>query len=324
MIITTITPFGLAKLRRFYLTDFIISNRIGQLGFANSPDSAAFSNEATADALSILNFYDMYEEPGAWGAIIDNVNLTQFRSSLSSKINPLLDQSGAILYELYDLYRALDLIDYSSSSYISRTKTYLDGALQASGGSAPTNITTSSSIITTFYALELYSIINELDSVNKTLHKDWILNSYNNNGGFGGNSSLPSTLANTYYAILSLNRLGSLSEIPNPTKTIEYLNSFYVSDQSDLINFGGYLPDNYTSITLLSSTYYSTKAISLIDPTQLNNETIISWVLNRQNFEDGGFAEKSEGAEQKTSSVLGSYFAFETLKIFGADMQILN
>jgi len=323
--ITSLIPCSLAISRKTYLTDFIISTRIEQSGFSNTQESAVFSYEATADALAILHHYDIFEEPGLFGSSTINVNISLFQDSLKNKIQPLIYSSGAIIYDLYHLYTALDLIDYSlTSAQISTTKTYLDSTNQTSGGFAPTNTSTSASLISTYYVINLYSMIGKLDQINKNLHKEWIINCSNSDGGFGGNTTLPSTLLNTYLGVLSLNALNSLNELPNPSKTIEYLNSFYISEQSDLNNFGGYAPDNYTSISLLSSTYYCTKGLSLLDSNQLNDESTKSWVLSRQNFEDGGFTENSEASSQKSSSVLSSYFAFETLKLFNADLDMLN
>ncbi len=325
MIITSLIPFSLAKLRRTYLTDFVISTRIDQSGFGNSEESPTFSYEATAGALDILKYYELYEEPGLWGAVTANVNTTLFQNSLSAKILPLIYQSGVIIYDLFHLFRALKLLDYTISSiHITETKTYLDGTNITTGGFAPTNISSSASIISTSYVIQLYNEIGKLNQINQNLHKEWILNCSNYDGGFGGNSTLPSTLANTYYALIALNTLGRLNELPNPSQTINYLKSFYISDESDLKNYGGYLPDNYTSIALLSSTYYCVKAISMLDITQLNNETTINWILNRQNFEDGGFTENSEGADQKTSSIISSFLAFETLRTFKTDLSMLN
>ena len=116
VIITSIVPVSLAKLRRTYLTDYIISTRIEQEGFAVSHESTSFSYEATADALAILGHYDLYEEQlDIWGNTEDNVNITQFTNSLKDKIDTLLTQSGAIIYDLYHLYRSLDFLDYSLS-----------------------------------------------------------------------------------------------------------------------------------------------------------------------------------------------------------------
>jgi prenyltransferase beta subunit len=325
IIITSLIPFSLAKQRKSYLTDYIISTRIEQTGFSNSQESDIFSYEATANALNILGHYNLYEEPGAWGAIIANVNITLFQNSLVAKIMPQIYQSGVVIYDLYYLYRSLDLLEYSiSSTHISTTQTYLEDSNQTTGGFAPINISTTASLISTYYVIQLYSQIGKLNQINKNLHKEWILNCTNYDGGFGGNSSLPSTLLNTYYGLLALDILGSLNELPNPSETLNYLKSFYISDQSDLENFGGYLPDNYTSIALLSSTYYCVKALALLDITQLNNESTINWVLTRQNFEDGGFTENSDGADQKTSSVISSFFAFEILRTFDTELSMLN
>jgi hypothetical protein len=65
---------------------------------------------------------------------------------------------------------------------------------------------------------------------------------------------------------------------------------------------------------LLSSTFFCVKTISLIDASELNVGSTVTWVLARQAFEDGGFAENSEGYKQKVSSLIASYYAFNTLK----------
>ena len=327
IIITSLIPFSLAKQRRNYLTDFIISTRIEQSGFSNSKVASSFSYEATVDALSILDYFDLFEEQtDIWGNIKDNVNTTQFQNSLKGKISPLFSQSGAIIYDLYYLYSSLDLLDYSISSGDKvLTMLYLEKTNRTMGGFAPTNVTTSASLISTYYVIQLYSQIGMLNSINKTLHKEWVLNCFNSDGGFGGNSSSPSTLANTYYGLLALEALGSLNELPNPSKTMNYLKSFYISDESDLENYGGYAADNYTTTAFLSSTYYCVKALELLDADdQLNDEETIEWVLSRQNFEDGGFTENSDGADQRSSSVTSSYFAFEILNTFDSELSMLN
>jgi hypothetical protein len=64
-------------------------------------------------------------------------------------------------------------------------------------------------------------------------------------------------------------------------------------------------------------------AISLINETLLNSNQITGWVLSRQYFKDGGFSDLTEGDDQLSSSVFGSYFAFKTLKSFDPSLLTL-
>jgi len=324
LILSIIAPFVLAKQRKTYLTDFIISNRIGQSGFSNSDDSSAFSYEATMGGLEILGQYELYEVPGDWGAIIDNVNLSQFQSALSSKITTLLDRGDTIIYDLAYLLRSLELVGYDVTSKSTNIEAYMGDTIQAGGGFSPLNSSSLPTIISTYFGVKIYSMIGELETLNRPLHISWILNCRNADGGYGGNSSLPSTIINTYYAVLAVELLGTLDDVTSPALTATYLDSFYVVDINDVDNSGGYLPDSLAYNALISSTYYCTKIISLLDNTLLHAQNTTNWIIHRQNFEDGGFAENSDGNIQKSSSITTSYYAFETLKVFEAELESLN
>ncbi|MFX1316897.1 MAG: hypothetical protein ACFE9T_13630, partial [Promethearchaeota archaeon] len=49
-----------------------------------------------------------------------------------------------------------------------------------------------------------------------------------------------------------------------------------------------------------------------------NKSPTVNWVIDHQNYIDGGFVDSTDGYEQKSSSVFNSYFAFETLKTFNS------
>jgi hypothetical protein len=147
-------------------------------------------------------------------------------------------------------------------------------------------------------------------------HINWIKSCNNSDGGYGGNSSLTSSILNTYYAVSLLNQLGTLDDLADKNQTLSYLNSFYVNNPSDADNFGGYLPDLASQYTLISSTYYCVITISIIDEAILNAGETILWVLARQYFGDGGFAEKTGETDELSSSVILSYYAFEILRSF--------
>jgi len=325
LIMSIIAPFALAKQRKTYLTDFIISNRIEQSGFSNTDESSTFSYEATMGALDVLNHYNLYEIPGDWGAIIANVNITLFEPALSGKINTLLTSGDVIIYDLAYLLSALALINYTlSSTVIDSIQTYIDETIQGTGGFSPINTSTTPSLISTYYGVKIYSMIGKLSSLDKATHKAWVLNCRNSDGGYGGNATLVSTIINTYYAVLSVNILGSIDDLVNSALTTTYIDSFFVSDVNNVDNFGGYLPDASALNAIISSTFYCTKIISLIDNTLLHTQNTTNWIRNRQNFVDGGFVDNSDGNEQKSSSITISYYAFEILKIFDAELESLN
>ncbi|GAH16549.1 unnamed protein product, partial [marine sediment metagenome] len=75
--------------------------------------------------------------------------------------------------------------------------------------------------------------------------------------------------------------------------------------------------------SLLSSTYFCVNGIALINESELNGDDTVNWVLNHQNFLDGGFSDWVEGNDQRTSSVSASYYAFNLLETFGS-LDLLN
>ncbi|GAJ04094.1 unnamed protein product, partial [marine sediment metagenome] len=199
---------------------------------------------------------------------------------------------------------------------------YINETVQSSGGFSPTNTSTNANMISTFYIYNVFTLIDE-PVENQTIHKNWVLSCNNTDGGYGGNQSLSSTLLTTYYAIYLVDGLGEVSDLANHTSTLNYLKSFYITDTDNLDNYGGYLPDEFAENSLLSSTYFCVEGIRLIDSNELNKGATVNWVLNHQNFQDGGFSDHDEENDQKLSSIRASYYAFEILKGFGS-LDLLN
>lgn len=317
-----IVPVAHALPRKNYLTRFLIDNQVDNDGFKNTNSSDSVSYEATAKALEIISYYNMFVVDDWWWQKKTYVNASLISDNLIDKIEDMVNFNIDI-YDLYYLLRALDYCNGTiSTKYELKIKTYLDFAMQSSGGFGPTNTSTSATVASTYFIIQLYSLIDERVS-NKDLHKNWVLSCRHSDGGYGGNSTLPSTIIDTYYAVLIINELGSIDDISNPGETVDYLNSFYVDDESDENNYGGYLPDEDAKYALLSSTSYCVQAISILDNDSLNAETK-QWVLNRQNFRDGGFADNTDGSKQKSSSIVDSYFAFLTLQIYDEDLHSLE
>jgi prenyltransferase beta subunit len=289
--------------------DFILDTEVEGEGFSNiisgEGGEELVSLEATAYALSILN--DM------------GLNLNDFTSietKLEDRIEEMFDSSQINIYDLYYLLSSMNLIESTIAPSLSnRIYKFLNQTAQASGGFSFSNTTHLSSLTSTYYVIQIYSLIDQ-PIVNISTHKNWVLSCNNTDGGYGGNQTLSSTYFDTCLAafILADERFGDINDLVDIDKTLEYLKSFYVNDSTDLDNFGGFLPYELAGNALLSSTYYSVNAISLIDSNALNTREIIPWILKHQNFEDGGFAEIFKGDQSIVSSVIACYSAFEALK----------
>ena len=306
-IILNVTPIAFAKTRRTYLTDFLFSNEIHGEGFKNGIEATNPLNEATAYALDILDQFGLNAHDS-----------TDLETKLETDLEQMFNNDNVELYNLYFLLKSLALLDYTIEMQLeNRIYDYINKTEQISGGFSYSNTSTLASISSTYFVVQIYDLI--LKPVpNITTHKNWVLYCNNNDGGYGGNSTLSSTILSTYYAVSILHELDVINELADENQTLTYLDSFFVQYQSDTENYGGYLPDITANYALLSSTFYSAKAISIIDETMLHDASTIRWVLNRQNFQDGGFADLTQGTDQTVSSVISSYYAFETLKIFNS------
>ncbi len=312
-------PSVLGRTRRSYLMDFILNTEVEGEGFSNvingedGEDLVSF--EATAYALNILD--DM-------GRSIEE--FASIESKLEDKIKELFDSTQVDLYDLYYLLSSLEMLEYTINSGLSnRIYKYLNDTAQITGGFSFSNTTHLSSLTSTYYVIQLYSLI-EQPIVNISLHKDWVLSCNNTDGGYGGNQTLSSTYIDTCTAafILADERFGDINDLVDIDNTLAYLKTFYVNSSVDLENYGAYLPDELAGYALLSSTYFCTKAIFLIDDNALNSRETVQWVLARQNFEDGGFVENSGVFQSTISSVISCYYAFKTLETLNSLYSLLD
>ena len=312
-------PAVLGKSRKSYLIDFIYSNEIEGFGFSNSNDNGeTVSYEATAYALQILD--SSGKNPHDASLLKDN---------LKENITEIFNEEDFI-YDLYFLLKSLEVLfneeDSIDADLKERIHEYINQTEQSGGGFSISNTSTSVSLSSTYFVIQIYSLINESVTIHKnvTLHKNWVLSCSNIDGGYGGNSSLSSTLLSTYYAASILTDLGfSLDDLINVSQTLDYFKSFYVNNTGDINNYGGYLPDDLAIFALLSSTFYCVNKINLTEPQDLNKGPTVNWVIDHQNFIDGGFVDTTYGDEQKFSSIVSSYFAFEILKTFNS-LSVLN
>ena len=311
----SIIPSVLGKTRKIYLTDYIYSNEIESQGFENgiSPLNDV-SFEATAYALEMLDILRRTAH-----------DITDLQTNLVEEISNMFSSDAVNLYDLYFLLSSLFFIqnDYSiEGNLTNRIYQYLNDTEQVGGGFSFINTTMVPSLSSIFFVVEIHSMLAPSQTLqNIILHKDWILLNNNTDGGYGNTTS---TLLSTYYAVCLIDHLASVDDLVNKSKTLSYLNSFYVDNPSDINNVGGYLPDLTSKSSLLSSSFYCVMGISLIDKSFLDADKTIKWVLSRQNFQDGGFADITEGSDQLSSSLIGSYYAIKTLAAFDPNLSKLT
>ena len=311
----SIIPFALAKQRKTYLTDFLLSCEIKDEGFSNSPEEEDdISYEATAYAIEILDDYNLLVKRDIWGEVENTVNTTDLMEYLEDKGKDEAEGIYIDIYKTYYILKALDILDFETSSSLENSvKTYLDSLDRGGNGFAAISTSSSASITSTYFAMMTYELIDE-KIPNESAHKAWIKSCRNSDGGYGGNTTLSSNILNTFYAISIFEVIYDVDDLSGQDGTVEYLDSFYVDDEGDEDNYGGYLPDDKAENALLSSTYYCVQGISFIDKGDLGHEEkTLNWVLNRQNFKDGGFFDNTDGNEQRESSLTNSYFAYQTL-----------
>lgn len=305
-------PVVSAKTRQSYLADFLFQNQVGNEKFGNSYKDTSY-------ALEIINHYDLYTIEGLFGSET-KVDKTTFIENLETKVQEMFDDGEIDLYDLYYLLSSLDILDgldALDSNYKDKAHEYINQTEQISGGYAITNTSESANLISTYFVYNIYTLLDE-PIFNQTTHLNWILLCNNTDGGYGGNQTLPSTILTTYCAVYLISKLATVDDLYNKTATLNYLISFYCDDPLDLDNYGGFLPDQIASYALLSSTYYCIKAIDLIDDSVLNPTATIKWILDRQNFQDGGFVDDPSEHEEGLSSIPATYHAFKTLLLFNA------
>ncbi|MHA1106189.1 MAG: prenyltransferase/squalene oxidase repeat-containing protein [Promethearchaeota archaeon] len=311
-----IIPLASAKPRDSYLVDFIYSEQVGDEGFGNS-------YQETAQALEILDYFDLFTVEGLFG-VENKVDVSTLRDYLDDKLIEMFDDENVNLYDLHGILKSLTYLNHVIDPDLSLDiQRYINTSADISGGFAPTNTSKAVNVVSTFYAYQIYNLLG-VDMPNQTIHTNWLLSCNNTDGGYGSNSTLSSTVLTTYQAVILINELtGSVDNLADKTATLEYLTSFYISDDADINNYGGYLPDITALNVLLSSTFICINSTRLIDSTKLHQDPTINMVLSRQNFLDGGFSDKIIGYDQEISSITTSYYAFKILLSFDS-LHLLN
>jgi hypothetical protein len=331
IITLSLIPVVQAKPRKTYITDFLYECEIKDEGFSNSVENDDdVSEDATAYALEILDQFDLLQKKDIFGTVEHEVNTTDLPEELEDDAKGMFEIGNVDIYNLYFLLKSLMILednndDYDISSSLENDAiSYLDSLLHNEGGYVPSSTSTSATIASTYFALRIYDLLDE-DFENETITKNWVRACQNSDGGYGGNIGLTSNIMDTYYAISIMDIIEDVDALNNEDKTIDYLESFYEDNENNLENYGGYYPDEDTETTLISSTYFCVMGIYLIDEDEIDHEEeTLTWILNRQNFKDGGFADNDDESKQKYSSVINSFYAVQLIKLYDADLISLN
>ena len=310
-LLSSITPVALAKTRQNHLIGFLYDTQ-------DADGTFGIADQDTAYAIEIIDYFNAYTVEVLFEAT-KSVDITEFKEFLIDQIQTMFNDGNIDLYRLLYYLDALNRMESLGASLDSTLHNniyqYLNETNQVEGGFGPTNTSTTANMVSTFVVYNIYTLIDEA-VVNQTVHKTWVLSCNNTDGGYGGNQSLSSTIVTTYFAVYLVDALGDVNDLVNKTKTLEYFKSFYIDDPDNTANYGGYVPEILADIALLSSTYYCVGGIVLIDESELNGDATVNWVLNHQNFLDGGFGDWVEGNDQRRSSVSASYYVFNLLKTF--------
>lgn len=310
IIFILITPIALAKTRQSYLVDFLFENQVENERFGSSYQDTAYS-------LEIIDYYDIYQI-----GTETKVDISLFQENLETAIENMFTQGVIKLFDLYYLMKSLDILDATIDTSLEiKISEYLNQTEQSEGGYSTDNSTSSADMTSTYFVYEIKTYLNE--ELNSTLIKNWILSCNNSDGGYGGNSTLNSSQLTTFLAVYLIDQIGDLNDLENRTATLNYFKSFYASDSDNYANYGGYKAGLLSESTLFSSTFYCVGAIKLLDSTQLNEAATLTWVLNHQNFEDGGFSNLFGGTVQGLSSISVSYYAFKLFMDFNS-LGLLN
>jgi prenyltransferase beta subunit len=297
------------------MIDYLYTNQNADETFGTIPEETFYS-------LEIIDYYNAYELQDLFG-IKYKVDIASLKDNLVEDISLMVNNEEIELYRLYYLLNSLNTLESLDSSLDSNLRTkiyrYINETSQPGGGYGYTNTTLYANMISTYFVFNIHSLINEV-VLNESNHINWILSCNNSDGGYGGNQSLSSTLLTTYCAVSLLSDLGIT--LANPSGTINYFDSLYVDDNNDVLNYGGYKPDEISENALLSSSYYCIDALNRISPSSLHNQASLNWLLDHQNL-DGGFSDFIEGSSQRTSSIIGTYHTFKSLDILSG-LNLLN
>ena len=310
-----------ARSRRTYLTDFIFNNKIENLGYSNSIlEDTYISEQSTYYALKMLKDLNLLETQEDL-----DIMATMLAQNVQTELDDLNDNS---LVTLYYLLLSLDLIDDDLDKISTDNKNeiinWVNQSKHENGGFKNYN-SSSPTVFHTYFSVKILSLLSSENISDSQKHTEWIINCYNSDGGFGGNSTLNSSIISTHYAVLGVNFTTNINNLSSQKDSIiQYMINFYVSDIFDSSNYGGFSQTDSPSNSLISTTYFCVSTVNLLNSSQLDSQIILQRVLKSQNPIDGGFSESASDGSTSYSSMITTYYAFNIIKYFDPDFSSLN
>lgn len=323
--------FGISKTRQEYIEDFIYSGQDDLYGaFSdtyNNPDDdreveTVGSTHSAMLALNILDAIDLdtftatdtylYDQIG-YGIQYDDLE----NISLCLETLYVLDEADESATFLDDLDQEDDIMEFFENRSVSSG--YSIGYSEYIGLNA--------TIYNTYLVIKGYYYLDSMSEVLVDNVTEYILNSFNTDGGF---KSFPtgdsSSLTSTFYAIQTLNYLGSLDTLnSNLTLISNYVNQFYVDDALAEDHNGGYSYNAFGEIPFATvrATYEAILTLNLLDVSFPDQEATSNWILQNQNIEDGGFSENALEGQERVSSITTTSQVIHILNDFG-DLDLLS
>lgn len=330
---------GLATTRRVYLTDFIMYNYDDtEGGFYEYKTSSSqitdLSYLATKSSLQILSITgDLSSKVTS-----DSTKVNRIQFFLRDQLVPSLDNNDTrtLAYCLEGL-DIIDEIDQIESSVQTDILNYLGNCKKTvgltEGFAYSPKQELSATVYGTYYVLKCYYHLGLLsDIIDETAVTNFIMNCLSTASvgkGFKSNSSSDDiSLENTFYAIRSIDLLGTISSVSQTERNNidTYLASFYVDDNDLKDHYGGYslYPLNDLPFATMLATYYAATARYIVKGSNAFISQTEKWVLNHQNPADGGFMDNVlPGQEQRSSTIISEY-ATELLKISDPNLNNLE
>lgn len=314
-------PHAYAKSRWSYLSDFIINNRVENEGFANSNQyNDTVSYEATYYALKMLSELNI---------LASQPDLDILKEKLSTNVETELNNldTNSLLEFYYLLYslELLDGMDKITSTQNSEISEFVNNTQAASGGFGDYN-NTDPTVFHTYFAAKIHLLLYETETMpDGESHTNFVVSSFNSDGGYGGTASEVSSILSTYYAVLGVNTFTDLTYISTQNESsISYIMNFYMSDSNDPENYGGFSEITNPNRSMISTTFYCVFSMNYLDTSRLNSQATVQWILEHQNLNDGGFVDAANKDSIVYSSMKSTYYAFTMLKYFDPTLASLN
>lgn len=330
--------FGLATTRRVYLTDFIMNNYDDvEDGFYEYKTEKSTLNDlsilASRSSVLVLNLTGQFSNKFS-----DENNLLGLRNFFLDGITPSLDNNDtrtlAYCLEGLNLINKIDQIDSSVQTdilnYLGNCKKIV-GLTEGFAYSLKTELP--ATVYGTYFVLKCYYHLGLLsDIIDETAVTNFIMNCLgvaSVGKGFKSNSTNDDiSLENTYYAVRSIDLLGTISSISQTERNNidTYLASFYVNDDVLKDHYGGYsqYPLNDLPFATMLTTYYASTARYIVKGSNAFISQTEKWVLNHQNPADGGFMDNVLPGQEQCSSTIISGYAIELLKICDPNLNNLE